>query len=431
MKYINSEKTGPVDKEKLWCKINPDKPYDDVRFRKYTSDLLKLLEGFLSQQIYERDPAHQASFLIEAVGEKKLEKLYKTATESSKRVLNKHQKPSSISYYHQYKIERNLFDLTDFEIKRADKSNVEEINRHLDIFYLSEKLKFYNYILSQKQITQHKYEVNLIEPILKELQDHMYLEVPLVSLYFQACLTLIEPENEQHFQKLKLLLKQFSTEIPEKEARDDLYNTAQNYCIIKMNQGNQAYLKELFTLFQDMVNNKLVIANEKITPWYYRNIVTVALRLGEYDWIEKFIEDFKNYLSIEYRENAYTFSKAQLYFYRKDFDKVIQLLREVEYDDFTYNLNSKVMLLFTYYETDEIEPLYSLFDSFRVYLNRSKKIPDHRKETYKNLIKYTKKLTKVIPSDNKSIEKLKIEIESNPKIASKSWLKQKIAELEN
>jgi hypothetical protein len=130
--------------------------------------------------------------------------------------------------------------------------------------------------------------------------------------------------------------------------------------------------------------------------------------------------DRRFYLSIQRKINR-KLSGKRLYlqlgstiFLPKEFDKVIELLREVEYEDFTYNLNSKVMLLFTYYEMDEIEPLYSLFESFRVYLNRHKAIPEQRKNNYKNLIKYTKKLTKVMPGDKKAIEKLKKEVQEHP-----------------
>ncbi|MCU0391342.1 MAG: hypothetical protein MUE81_09515 [Thermoflexibacter sp.] len=107
-------------------------------------------------------------------------------------------------------------------------------------------------------------------------------------------------------------------------------------------------------------------------------------------------------------------------------------MRTVEYEDFTYNLNSKTMLLSTYYEMDELEPLYSLMDSFRTYINRHKDFSLAKRVGYNLLIKFTKQLTKIIPGDKKALEKLKKEVaEAEPKgIASYDWLKEKIAELE-
>jgi hypothetical protein len=71
-----------------------------------------------------------------------------------------------------------------------------------------------------------------------------------------------------------------------------------------------------------------------------------------------------------------------------------------------------------------------LLESFRVYLNRNKEIPSARKTNYKNLIKFTKKLLGLPPSDNKRLIQLKQEVESTKNIASRDWLLEKIAELE-
>ena len=101
----------------------------------------------------------------------------------------------------------------------------------------------------------------------------------------------------------------------------------------------------------------------------------------------------------------------------------------MEYDDITYNLNSKDMLLRVYYDTDEWDPLYSLFDSFRTYLNRNKEIPDRKKEAYKNLIRFTKKLTRVHRGDLEAITRLRQEIGATSNLANQKWLLEKVEEL--
>lgn len=168
----------------------------------------------------------------------------------------------------------------------------------------------------------------------------------------------------------------------------------------------------------------------ELSPWYFRNIVVLGLRSGQINWVEDFINIHKNYLPEGMRENAVSFNLAQVYFYQKKYNKVIELLRIVEYEDFTYNLNSKAMLLSAYYELGEIEPLYSLFESYRTYLNRQKDLPVSRRQLYTNLIKFTKKLTSINNNDKKALQKLKQELELNKNVASYNWLMEKIAELE-
>ncbi|MFK7934519.1 MAG: hypothetical protein AB8G22_13495, partial [Saprospiraceae bacterium] len=76
IKNINSAKPKELTREMVWGKIHQDKKFDDVRCRKYLSDLLKLIENFLSQQIFESEDLQQAAYLIKAVSEKKIENLF-------------------------------------------------------------------------------------------------------------------------------------------------------------------------------------------------------------------------------------------------------------------------------------------------------------------------------------------------------------------
>jgi hypothetical protein len=227
------------------------------------------------------------------------------------------------------------------------------------------------------------------------------------------------------------ILDKFGDSFPRNEA-EFIYQAALNYCVKKLNKGSRQFLEEYFNVFNILLIKDLLLTEGELSPWHFRNIVTIALRLGKYDWTESFIKNYKKSLPHSMRENAVSFNLAMLYFYQKKHNQVKELLQTVEYEDISYNLNSKAMLLSSYYETDEIEPLYSLMDSFRTYLNRHKDFSAAKRIHYTNLIKFTKQLTKIIPGDKKAIEKLKKEVEeAEPKgIASITWLKEKIAELE-
>ena len=86
IKNINSKNPKELTKEIIWKKLENGTGYDDVRFRKYFSDLLKLTEGFLAQQVFEENPVVQATYLIDAVGKKKMEKLYNSTMKSARRL---------------------------------------------------------------------------------------------------------------------------------------------------------------------------------------------------------------------------------------------------------------------------------------------------------------------------------------------------------
>ena len=428
---INEGKKKCIEKQYVWEQLDLGEAYDDVRFRKYTSDLTKLIEDFLCQQVYEHNPLQKANHLIEAVAEKKIEKLYNSSVRLAKRTSEKHPYRSADFYYENYAIENSYYNLVDYETRRDAKSNHEEISTNLDHFYLAEKLRILCSVLSRHNVASHEYNILIKDEIVEFVKNNLthFENIPPVIVYFQIYQALINPEDETYYFRLKKLLDKFALSFPLEEATQ-IYTYAQNYCVRKINKGNRKFIEELFELYKLLLEQRIIIVDDVLSPWYFRNITTVALRLGEYAWTEQFINDYQQFLPDDFRQNAVTYNLAQVYFYQKKYDEVTRLLQEVDFEDYTYNLNSKAMLLAIYYETDEIEPLYSLFDSFRTYLNRHKDIPLARRQSFSDLIKFTRKLTRVLPGDKKAVEKIKTELSTNKNVASRGWLMEKIAELE-
>ena len=430
--HINSSSEEEIEKEELWKEIYLEDSFDDVLFRKNCSDLLKLIESYLALQVYEEFPLQKSAFLLEAVGKRKLERMYNSALKTTRRFSDQQVFKNATYYLSQYHVEKNYSDLLELTYDRSSKKNIEEILNNLDWFFIAEKLRYSCSVLSQTSMVSHEYKLLLIDEIILHIKENKFEEIPPIAVYYQIYLTYKESENTEHYFKLMDVLNRYGDFFPRNES-EFIYTTALNYCAKMINQGSRQFLEEYFNVSVILLEKGLLFKEGELSPWHFRNIVVAALRLGKFEWTEDFIQSFKSMLPNSFRENAVSFNLAQLYFTQKRYDKVISLLQTVEYEDFAYNLNSKSILLQTYYETDEIEPLYSLMDSFRTYLNRHKDFPASRRILYTNLIKFTKQLTKTLPGDKKAIEKLKKEVElAEPKgIASITWLKEKIAELED
>ncbi len=427
-----AEKRKPdLTKEELWAGLHPDKEYDDVRFRKYCSDLLKLVESYLAQEEFGRNPLLKATLLIEAVGNRKIEKLYRTVMRTANRYAENYPYRSALYYYYQYQKEKNFYDLNEAELKRAEKSNMEEIANNLDRFFLAEKLRIYCAVLNQQKLVSVEYDLLFIDEIIRHLEQHLegkYADVPPVALYYQIYLATRFPDEVAHYHKLKELLDAHIDAFPKKEALT-IYYSAVNYCIQKVIHGKAEFQRELFELYRTMLHKEILLANGELSPWDFKNIVLVGLRMQEYDWTERFIMQYQHYLPEQFRRNAVTYNLATLYFRKKEYEKVVELLREVEYEEFSYNLNSKVLLMATYYEIDEFDPLHFLMESFRTYLTRHKEIPADRRRIFHNFIRYTRKLTRIIPGDQKAIERVRKELEADSEVVNKDWLLEKLEEL--
>jgi len=427
---VNDIQNGPEkewEKEDIWQALALDNAFDDVRLRKYFSDLQKLVEGYLGQQVYDERAVQQYENLMEAISIKKLEGLENSVNRKALKALDKNQYRSSRYYLNHYLIDKQFYNLTQFDTKRSVRSNIDQMAENLDHFYLIEKLRFHTTVLMQKRIVNYDYSLALMDELVAYAKNEAENLPRNIKIFLRILDIYQDPENVDVYYAYKAELKNIQDLFPPDELIE-IYSFGTNYCIQKINRGQSQFLNELFELYEKLIEME-VLFNQELSPWLFRNEVVVALRLGHYDWTESFIKKYAQWIPEAYRENAVTFNLATLYFYKKDYEEVIKLLRFVEYEDISYNLNSKTILLHTYFETDEIESLYSLFESFRVFLNRNKSISEPKKMDYKNLIKFTKKMTRIQPGDAKSLNKLKKDIDETNRLASRKWLLDKVEEL--
>jgi hypothetical protein len=433
--FLKSRKEIDLDKYQIWEKIFDKLEFDDKNFRKLTSDLLKLLERYISQQIYDENDALITNQLLQGITRKGAFKMYNSALAAAERLVERNFDRNADYYYQQYMLEKNKFNFTsEFEKKSKKQTkhnwlNIKEISENIDIFFISEKLKLYSTLLSAKSIKKIDVNLNFIDEIIKFVETSNFLQYPPIAIYYQIYLTLNDSKNEDHYHKLKELIVKNIHLFPKDEAID-IYESALNYCISKANSGSGEFYVELLNLYKGMLSNEILDSPGRLNPTNFRNIIFTASRVKDYKWAEWFIETYKDKLDERYRDNAVTFNLARLNYYKKDYDKVKKYLRDVEFNDLAYELSAKSMLIATYYDTDDYDPLYSLLDSFNMFLNRNKKtIPEQKGKAHQVLIKFVKKLININPSDKKAKEKLRQDIEKSGDIPDKQWLLDRVDEL--
>jgi tetratricopeptide (TPR) repeat protein len=182
----------------------------------------------------------------------------------------------------------------------------------------------------------------------------------------------------------------------------------------------------MFGLFRQSIRLKILLEDDILQEGIFKNIITISLVVGEYEWAEQFIQEYAGYLPSDIRENARTFNLANLYFFQKKYDRVIELLQNVEYSDVVYALSAKFVLVRTYYETEEFMALDSLIDSFRIFLRRNKLISKTFKTEYNNFLLFVKKLSILPPGNPKAVAQLRGQIERCNAVVTKKWLLEKI-----
>lgn len=418
----------PVTKEIIHKKIFPGQKYDDKRVRYLLSDLTKDTEAFLSYRAFAKDEALKQSLLGKSLSEKGADKAYSSLFHEVRgRAMSSRIKDADFYYYNFLAEYNHLVYEKSFEGKRSEKGNMELVADNLDKFYLARKLQLCCEIYNVKNVLSIDYKVFLLDEILEYLKGHSYENVPIVMIYYQILMTLMEVEREEHFTRLRELLLLHGDSFTLAELRD-MYQYVFNYCIKKINLGNINYQRVLFETYKITLANRVLLVEGYISQWDYKNIVTISLRLKEFEWAKDFIHEYRNFLPAKERENAFIYNLAYWHFHSREYSKTLGLLQQVTFSDLYYQLDTRSILLKIYYEQDDLDALFYHLAAFKTFLLRNKLVSDYQRTVYKNLIRYTGKLARS-GGNRKKVALIKQEIEKKRQVADIQWLQQKVEEL--
>ena len=419
-----------LEKEGLWSALFSTTPYNDLTLRRLNSELVRHALSFLGMERFRSEPFWEAEAVLPDLLDPGLAKHFDGVVRQVQLLRQKEPAHSLVSHYHQHRIEFFRHQQVETSGQKPDTLEfLEAADFHLDCYYFAQKLKNHCDALGYQKTLALEADLGRIPGLLEYLQHSPFAGVPLVKGYLLALQMLLHPEEESFFQALRALLQSTGKQLAKGE-RQTLFIHLMNYCIdTKINKGRTEYFDELFQLYQVALDQEIILEEGILDPFHYKNIITVGLRIQAFDWTEHFIQQYTPLLPEAHQANAHTYNLAKVYFQQHAYEKVIGQLREVEYQDQVYALGARLMLLKTYFELGEFLALDSLSDSFRIFLQRHKRISRDVKQQYLNVLRFVKKLSNIRPKDNAALEKIRKQVFDCPALADKDWILEKIEEL--
>lgn len=430
--YLRDEgpKVKQLEKKVVWKKLFGQAPYKDAILRRLSSELLQLGYTFFYLEECRAAEAQEKLALMRHFRSPAQEKHFRGLARQARALQEQSFQHGSRQYLFAYQLEEALHQqLEESSGGIDDFSHLERADAELDRFYYLQKLKHYCDALGYQSFLSKRPEIALPPGFTARLEEPELLESPLLRSYYLVSRMLANPEDERHFFELKALFFRRQASFSPQD-RQALYIHLKNYCIHKkINAGFSAFFAELFELFKKGMQAGLLLKEGLLDPQDYKNIITVGLYVREFDWVEAFIQENTQRLPEAYQENALAYNLAKVFFHKKQYDKVIGQLREVEYKSLVYALGGKLMLLKTYFELGEFLALDSLIDSFRIYLRRKKEISREVRQQYLNVLRFVKRLSTVDTRDRGALAKIRREVESCTALAAKKWILEKIDEM--
>jgi len=386
------QRKTPINQQKIYSSLYPGKTFDARRIPDLMYKSLGLLEEFLSEEQYGGQSWERKLNLLSYIRVNELDDLNSVIHREIHELSSKKQFRDSNYFYEEFMYQSEAYKIfLDRSQIKGDDILQKKVDQ-LDLFYLSAKLRDSCEMMNRKRILAIDYEFHLLDDLINNIQANLkrYEGYPAISIYYHILLMLREPEITDHFNVLKNEIQEHIQLFAQDEQRS-LYGYLQNYCILKVNTGVSEFYRELLNIYQHMMGIKLMVADNKNLQWDLKNMVSVALRLEEYDWTFNTINEIKNRLPEEIRENSYTYNLANYYYETKNYKKATRLLQAVDFKDIYYNLDSKSMLLKIYFEQEEEESFLALVAAFKTYLTRNKLISVDRYHSYHNFLKFSRK----------------------------------------
>jgi hypothetical protein len=390
--------------------------------RHLQSILLQLIENFLAQRAWEQTPVladlHLAPIYRRKGLKKALDHIFRRTEERLAR------QPRDNTYYRQlYELEWEKYAAVE-SAARTRSNNLAAVHRALDVYLVGSKLRLACLMASHSAVFNQTYDTSFLPALLGYLEFSDLKEVPVVALYYR-CYHALTGGAEDDFRALRAGLERTGAELPVDERRTFLL-LAINYCIRRLNSGEGRYVREALDLYRVGLDTGVLLENERLGRFAYKNIVALGIKLEEFDWVEQFIKAYEDRLDARYRSAHRDYNLAKLYFARQDYTRAMPLLARVDESDLLLNLDSRVMLLKMYFEQGAWDSLDALLDSFRVLLLRKKRVIGYHQGHYLNTVRYVQKLIRLKPGDRAGRDKLKSELLGNTELIEREWLLQRL-----
>lgn len=422
-----------LSKERVFKKIFGKEAFREQPLSDLMSSLMKLINRFMAVEQLEQEPfVGEVLTLRRAEAENRFGVL-KNRGKRLKRILEKYPHQGSDYHWADFKLHsifgyyRNAYE------DRSDAAPLQRMLYSLDRYYAVEKLKHACHLTANSMLMNTSFDFGFLDAVLEYINSPTGQEAMAndksIDCYYHILMSLRQPEEFAHYEKMRYYLNDSFESFPLNE-QQDIFTFANNYCIARINTGDKSFVRELFELYRRGLSSGVIFDNGILSEWNYKNIVTLGCNFEEYEWTEAFIEKNYSRLPEKQRDNAYALNKAQFFYSRGLFKEAGELLHQVEDSDVKYHLARVLLEVRIAYDQQEINYLLNQLETFRLYVQRHRKMSPIDKKRYINYARFSKQLATLRLQEefmskeqfSKKLQALHKKVAETPQTIGRSWL---------
>ncbi|MEO8209578.1 MAG: hypothetical protein ABI840_03370 [bacterium] len=426
-------KNKKLTDENIFKIIYQDEKYDYYKIKNIISDLFSLGKEFIAFLHYRDISNVSGKFLLEQLRDRSLDSIF----EQTYKIYNKELEEAKIrdENYINYKL-MLIEEIHSFKTPKEPNSNLHFVQEEMDNFLkysIIKLLKYYNIMLHEKHQNNYDYDLKMFDEIMEYFKRSKTEDNPTLLIYYYIIL-LDKEKDEKYFFELKKLKNKYFDELNNGD-RYMLFLHMASFCAYIFNvKGRTDFMNEHFFLSKENFDRGTIVLGKILYPDFL-NHVKIAVRVNEFEWAEKYIEEFKHLLTEE-KESTLNFCYGFINYRKGNLDKALELFSRTNFPNFLIKVQVKILLLQIYYEKDFYDQALTMMDTFKHYLTREKSIPEDFKESHFDFIRITNELVKLkthisLNQRDYNIKKIKDDIQKMKfnQFGIKNWLKEKIEDL--
>jgi len=422
--------SNSLEKEKVFKKIHQGDTFRDSTLRLLMFYLYECAKQFLQVNQLRSDKLHSNIYLARDLIDRNMLKEAEKVLKENYEILDKIKLKSETYFWNKYLSDTETLSIQEklfagrYEKYMTGKV-IEDLHKNLTDDYLLRTLRRYTIVLNTNEIYKSNFNLQFFKNIIDIFDKEYYKDAPIIEMYYYASKMLECPDDEENFYKLKELLQKEELNI-DKETLIDLYINLENYCVRRGREGKTKFERELFEIYKLEIEKKLYRHDNYMPHLFYKSVITNAQMINEFEWAERFIEEYKHEIIPDYRDSVYYHCYARIEIAKKNFEKALEFLSKVKVDEIYLKTETKLLLAVIFYEMGIDDSLASLLDTLRHFFKNDQFMAEERKNFYWDFVKILNRLNSVrSKSEVNGLTEIIKQIDMKEKLFLKPWLKEK------
>lgn len=443
--FMEIEKQYPEFEDKkfeykrIYKKIYPGE-YKESTVRNLYTDFGGLLKKFIAYEKFASDEMDFNAKLVHGLGERKCYELSNKIISSFKKEMGSTISFERRRFLHMLLLEMYYSNNLHGMNKQAPEEYHAAFNSLLDnltYFFLWTGFDFQTldsvvekaHNIKDKNVFINKEFLKNIdmENFIKTLPRGAYSDAMKIS-YLLYKYTGSDISGEQYTEFVKLIkdnLDNFDI-----QTKFIVWNTLLTIILLKLVPKDNKYYSEGFEL--NKYFEKFLLANNPDiilwAPWY-RNVISIALVVKEYDWAKKFIVNYSGHLREEIREKEINYAMGRLSCQMKEHEKSLEYLNKIKFEQITETLNVKFYYLVNYIELKSYQPAISMLNSIRQFYSESKELSEMFAVLIEDSLKYFREIIRAEENNKKIDYAILKEAENAGRYYQKQYILEKLKQL--